>query len=285
MEQLDYLQRFLFEHHGVRGELVFLEDVFDTVMKQREYPSEVAMLVGKGMTAAALLSATIKYNGSLILQTQTSGPVTLMVVQCNQALGMRALAKWQDDANFSSGLLGNGQMVITISPESTVERYQGVVSITSDCLNESLETYFRQSEQLPTRLWLAANSRRAVGFLIQKMPEADLGEQKAGEEWNYWEHIQTLAETIKDEELLSLDATTILHRLFHEEDIRLFEEQPVSFQCRCDKQKMVQALTTMGEEEVRDILIANPVVIVTCDFCNNHYAFSPADVDEIFISS
>jgi molecular chaperone Hsp33 len=282
MSQFDYLQRFLFEHHAIRGELVFLRDVFQTVSKQRDYPIVVKHLLGQSMAATALLSATIKYNGSLILQAQTKGPINLLVVQCDQHLNMRALARWQDDSDFSQRLLGEGHMIITVSPDNTTERYQGVVSLESSQLNENLESYFEQSEQLPTKLWLAADHDQAVGLLIQKMPNIHSGEQAAGEEWNYWEHIQVLAATITEKELLSLDATTILHRLFHEEDIRLYEQQPVNFRCECDKNKMAQALQTMGEEEVRDILKTYSFVEVTCDFCNNTYAFNEQEINQIF---
>lgn len=282
MSQTDYLQRFLFEHHAIRGELVFLNDVFQTITTQRNYPAEVKNLLGEAIAATALLSATIKFKGTLILQAQMSGPVSLLVTQCNENLTMRALAKWQDDADFSEPVLADGQMVITISPDNTTERYQGVISLMSDKLNANLESYFIKSEQLPTRLWLAANQNQAVGLLIQKMPDMNLGEQGAGEEWAYWEHLQILADTISKPELLTLDAMNILRRLFHEEDIRLFEEEPVSFRCKCDKDKMIQALKTMSETEIRDILHSHHIVEITCDFCNNHYTFNAQDIDEIF---
>lgn len=282
MPQFDYLQRFLFEHHAVRGEMVFMRDVFQTVTQQRNYPVAVQHLLGQAMAATALLSATIKYKGTLILQSQTTGQVNLLVVQCDQHLNMRATARWRDDSDFSQPLLGEGQMIITVSPDNTTDRYQGIVNLESNNLNKNLENYFEQSEQLPTKLWLAADNDQAVGLLIQKMPNLQSGEHAAGEEWGYWEHIHTLAATITEKELLSLDATTILHRLFHEEDVRLYEQQPVNFRCGCDKNKMVQALKTMGEEEVRDILNTYHLVEVTCDFCNNTYAFTQDDIDQVF---
>lgn len=282
MSQFDYLQRFLFEHHGVRGELVFLRDVFQTVSNQREYPAPVKHLLGQAMCATALLSATIKYQGSLILQAQTNGPINLLVVQCDQDLNMRALARWQDDSNFSQRLLGEGHMVITVTSDNTTEPYQGVVSLASDQFNENLESYFEQSEQLPTKLWLAAGTDQAVGLLIQKMPDLHSGEQAAGEEWEYWEHIKILAATITEKELLSLDVTTILHRLFHEEDIRLYDQQPINFRCGCTKEKMTQALLMMGKEEVSDILKTYHLVEVTCEFCNNTYGFTEQEIDHVF---
>lgn len=283
MSSTDFLQRFLFENHGVRGQFVRLQDTYQTVGSQRQYPEPVLHLLGQGLAAAALLSATIKYQGSLILQTQSSGPVTLMVIQCNEKLQMRALARYQDDASFStSNLFGEGQMVITITPNNTTERYQGVVNLTTSHLASSLESYFTQSEQLPTRLWLVADEQHAVGMLLQKMPASQVGEKAAGDEWDYWEHIEHLANTISSQELLSLDNETLLHRLFHQEDIRLFSPQAIEFSCRCSIEKMQQALQTMGEAEVRSILSTNRFVEVTCDFCNKTYNFDEQAINEIW---
>lgn len=282
MLKTDYLQRFLFEHHAIRGEIVILRDVFQTITTQRHYPAPVKHVLGQAIAATALLSATIKYKGSLILQAETTGPVNLLVVQCNQDLTLRALAKWQDDADFSQRILGDGQLVITISPENTTECFQGIIDLTSDNLSENLESYFVQSEQLPTKLWLAANENQVVGLLLQKMPDINRGELASGEEWEYWEHLKMLANTITDIELLSLDPVTILQRLFHEEDIRLFDKDPVVFRCKCDKHKMIQVLKIMGKEEAEDLLKTHHVVEVTCDFCNNHYAFNKQEVLDIF---
>jgi molecular chaperone Hsp33 len=282
MSSDDKLQRFIFEHQNVRGELVKLQTTYQTILQQRHYPAPVTILLGEALAATALLSATIKYEGSLILQTQATGPVNLLVVQCNHLLQMRALARWHDDAIFNKDLLGDGQLVITVMPDNTLEKYQGVVAISADNLAKSLEAYFLQSEQLPTRLWLASDGETAVGMLLQKMPAPQTGEQAAGDAWGYWEHIEHLANTIKTTELLTLDNQTILHRLFHEEDVRLFEPQSVEFRCQCTKQKMEQALRVMGKAEVQEILAEHPIVEVTCDFCNNAYAFSPQEVEIIF---
>ncbi|MFN7096194.1 MAG: Hsp33 family molecular chaperone HslO [Gammaproteobacteria bacterium] len=283
MPEFDYLQRFLFEHHAVRGELVFLRDVFQTVTQQRQYPAVVKHLLGQAMTATALLGATIKYKGRLILQAQTAGPVNLLVVQCDESFNMRALARWQDDSDFSGQLFGEGHMIMTVAPDNTTERYQGVIDLSSDQLSENLERYFEQSEQLPTKLWLAAGEDQTVGLLIQKMPDLHSGELSAGEEWDYWEHVITLAGTITEKELLTLDIQTILYRLFHEEDVRLYESQPIRFRCDCSKDKMTQAVLTMGQDEIADILRTYGMVEVTCDFCNNTYAFSKPEIDIIFI--
>lgn len=282
----DKLQRFIFEHQNVRGELVRLQTTYQTILQQRHYPTPVTILLGEALAATALLSATIKYEGSLILQTQATGPVNLLVVQCNHLLQMRALARWHDDAIFSKDILGDGQLVITVMPNNQVDKYQGVVALTTDSLSKSLETYFLQSEQLPTRLWLAADGDTAVGMLLQKMPAPQTGEQAAGDAWEYWEHIEHLANTITPEELLTLDNPTILYRLFHEEDVRLFEPQTAEFICQCNKHKMEQALLVMGQAEVQEILASHhQVVEVTCDFCNNAYAFNQAEIDEIFKSA
>lgn len=282
MSQHDRLHRFIFEHHAVRGELVYLEKVYTTISEQRNYPPKVQTLLGEAMAATALLNATVKFKGALTLQAQTTGPVNLLIVQCNHKFEMRALAKWQPEADLTQDLLPDGHLIITMTPDNSTEQYQGVVPISTVSLNKNIETYFEQSEQLPTHLWLAANDELAVGFLIQKMPDLHQGEQQAGIEWDYWEHVKVLAATITDTELLTLAPEDILYRLFSEEDIRLFDPQDISFACQCNKQKMINALKVMGKTATYELLHTYHNVEVTCDFCNDTYAFNEKEIAEIF---
>jgi molecular chaperone Hsp33 len=282
MSQADYLQRFIFEHHAIRGEFVFLNHVFQTITNQRNYPSPVKQLLGEAIAATALLSATIKYEGSLILQAQSSGPINLIVAQADQDLNLRALAKWQDDADFSKSLMGEGRLIITISPNNTTEHYQGIVDITTDQLNLNLENYFAHSEQLPTKLWLSANQHQAVGLLLQKMPNTHQGEQAAGTEWESWENLKMSSDTITQHELLSLDPVEILSRLFHEEDIRIFKKIPIHFKCTCNKNKMLQALKILDKTELDDLFKNQSFIEVSCEFCNTCYAFNRKDVETLF---
>ena len=280
MSDFDFLQSFIFENHAIRGELVFLSESYQTVLTQRPYPLLVGCLVGEAMAATALLSGTIKYEGQLILQAQTDQAMNLLVVQCDHHLNIRALAKWQDDAHFSEPLLSQGQIVVTVSADKPSASYQGIINIESPSFSKNIENYFEQSEQLPTRLFLVANERQAVGMLLQKMPSQAIGESQSGEEWAYWEHVSILLGSLTETELLTLDAKTLLHRLYHEEDIRLYDPRPIQFACRCTEEKMWAALRLMEKSEIEDILKLNHTIDITCDFCNNVYVFSKEEVEK-----
>ncbi len=273
----DTIQKFIFEHYGIRGELVRLHQSYLNILNCRPYPEPVQEKLGKLLAASALLSGTIKYKGSLIIQTQTDGSIKQLVAQCDDAYHIRGLALWDEAAKTLD--LGNGQLVITILPERAKDRYQGVVPLQQLPLNESIEQYFEQSEQLLTRLWLFANQQYATGLLLQKMPES------SAQEYPQWETVITLAETITADELIRLDNETILHRLFHEEDVRLFRSNPVSFQCGCSIGKMEQALVNLGYEDAQALLKTHKKVSVNCEFCNRCYEFDKVDVERIFLNS
>ncbi len=276
----DTLQRFLFENRGIRGELVHLAAAYRAIGDHHPYPKRVHQLLGQALAGTALLSATLKFEGSLILQSQGDGPVTLLVAQCNHHFHLRGLAKWQHNADFSDaeleGLLGKGQLGITIIPDNSAERYQGIVTLDKAELSHCLEDYFQQSEQLPTLILLTADDTRAAGLLIQQMPDDDHFAE------DYWQHVLTLAKSLTVDELLNLDNQTILHRLFHEEDIRLFSAEPVCFRCRCSTEKMEKAVVSFGKDEAQDILKTHNHVVVNCEFCNRHYEFDKVDVERIF---
>lgn len=276
--QNDTIQRFLFENHAVRGEIVHLKSSYMVVKEQHHYPDPVAELLGKALCAATLLCTPLKYEGSLILQIQGDGPISSLVTQCNHHLHIRGLARWDETALLRSTkqLLGQGHLAITVMPDNSTERYQGIVSVENDNLAQMLEQYFNQSEQLPTRIWLAANASQACGLLLQQIPN------NKTPTIDFWQHITHLAETITHQELLTLDTETLLYRLFHEEDIRLFETHPVCFRCRCNLEKMEQALLIAGKDEMDDIFKTNKTVDVTCEFCNRHYAFDNIDIECLF---
>lgn len=279
MRQYDILQKFIFESADIRGEFVHLHHCIKALVERHPYPQPVLNLLSQALSAVALLSGTIKFEGALILQTETNGAINVLVAQSNEKQHIRGLAKW-DEARLEEGcLLGEGRLAITIIPDNAKDkRYQGIVEISDDNFTLAFETYFMQSEQLATKLWLASDGHRAAGLLLQKMPSDN-------SDWAYWEHVSTLAATISDQELLNLDNTEILHRLFHEEDIRLFDESPAVFKCRCTKEKMEKAILTCGEAEIETLLIINPVIDVTCEFCNQQYSFDKVDVARIFATS
>jgi molecular chaperone Hsp33 len=274
----DTLQRFVFEHAAIRGELVHLDSAWRAVLDRHAYPPAVRNLLGELMAAAALLSATLKFNGSMILQIQGSGPVNLLVVESTSERTLRGMAQWSGepaDLSFAE-LVGQGKFVITIDPKEEGQRYQGIVSIEGETVSAALENYLARSEQIDSRLWLAADNEQAAGMLLQKMPAGH------DEDSDLWQRAAHLGSTITRHELLELPAREILHRLYHEEDVRLFEGDAVRFQCSCSRERVVNVLRMLGYDEVRSIITERGAVDVDCEFCNQHYHFDSVDVEQIF---
>ncbi len=274
----DSLQRFVFETAPLRGEMVRLAATWRAVLERRAYPPVLQNMLGELMAAAALLSATLKFNGSLIMQMQGSGPVQLLVVECTSTHTMRATAKWRDtpeDMGLAE-LLGTGRFVIAIVPEDGKRSYQGVVSIEGSTVAQVLEHYMAQSEQLETRLWLACNAEVACGVMLQKLPD---GKTEDADAWN---RASKLGETITREELLSLPGVQLLRRLYHQERVRVFEPHPVSFRCSCSRDRVTAMLRLLGHEEVRSILTERDSVDVDCEFCGRHYRFDQVDAEQVF---
>ncbi|MEO8629825.1 MAG: Hsp33 family molecular chaperone HslO [Betaproteobacteria bacterium] len=274
----DSLQRFLFEGAPVRGELVHLGATWRAVLERHEYPEPLRIALGELMAAAALLSATIKFTGSLILQIQGSGPVKLIVVECTSDQTLRATAKW--DGELPSGtfrtLVGSGRFVITIAPEDAKQTYQGVVSLEGESVATSLEHYMATSEQLETRFWLASDEQQAAGMLLQRLPG------DTGDDADAWNRAVVLGATVSGPELLNLPARDLIRRLYFEEDIRVFEARVVSFRCSCSNERVVNMLRLIGRDEVISILAERGSVEVDCEFCNRHYAFDSVDAEQIF---
>ncbi len=275
----DCLQRFVFEHAPIRGEIVHLDTTWRAVLKRRDYPPVLRELLGETMAAAALLASIIKFDGRLTIQMQGEGPVRLLVVECSSDRTMRALAQWDGEIPSRgtplAAILGSGKLAITIDPYKGKERYQGIVSLEGVSVADAIEGYFVHSEQLDTRLWLAANSQQAAGLLLQCLP----GEHPDGDAWSRAVH---LASTLTPGELLGLPVPAILHRLYHEEDIRLFSRMPVSFRCSCSRSRVEAVLRMLGREEVASILAEQGMVSVACEFCGNRYEFDPVDVEQLF---
>ena len=274
----DSLQRFLFEHAPVRGEIVHLDATFRAVLERRNYPAAVREVLGELMAAAALLDSTLKFDGRLLLQAQGNGPVRLLFVECSSTRTMRALAHWEGEVAAAplAQLLGDGRMAITIEPGNGKERYQGIVSLEGETVAQALENYFARSEQLDTRLWLAADAGQAAGMLLQKLP---LGEPEDADAWARAVH---LGATLTRGELLGLPVPEIVHRLYHEEDIRLFARTPVSFRCTCSHNRVEGVLRMLGAAEVRAILAEQGQISVDCEFCGSHYEYDSVDAERLF---
>lgn len=284
MSDFDFSQRFLFDDNDVRGELVALEDSYREVLAKHAYPEPVARLLGQMLAAAALLAGNLKFEGLLVLQARSSGPVPLMMVECSSDREVRGIARYQaEQVEADAGLrdlMPEGVLALTIDPLEG-QRYQGIVALDGATLAECLGSYFATSEQLPTRFWLEADGQRARGMLLQALPadrQRDPEERQA-----VWEHVTTLADTLRAEELLTLDNETLLHRLYHQERLRLFDARALQFRCSCSRERSARALVSLGEADAQRLLAEEGgTVSIDCQFCNHRYAFDAADIAQLF---
>lgn len=276
MIQQDSLQRFLFDETGVRGTLVHLDQSWRTALGRHAYPETVRDQLGQAMAAVLLLAATIKFNGSLILQAQGDGPLSTLVAQATHRKTVRGIARWRAvvPGGPLAAVFGDGRLVLTIQNEAS-EPYQGVVPLAGDKLAEALEHYFVSSEQLATRLWLAADEHAAAGLFVQQMPSHPGLDDD-------WERVVMLASTIRPEELLRLRGEELLYRLFHEERVRLFEPESVSFRCSCTRDRIERVLAAMGRREIDELIGEKGKVDVHCEFCNRLYQFDAVDAATLF---
>ena len=274
----DSLQRFIFENAPIRGEIVHLDATWQAVLERRQYPPRVREVLGELMAAAALLTSTLKFDGRLIMQIQGKGPVSLLVVECTSDRTMRAIAQWQGEIPDAplAALVGDGRLAVTIDPLKGKERYQAIVALEGLTVAEAFENYFARSEQLATRLWLASDPQQAAGMLLQRLPEAEPSDDDA------WMRAVHLGSTITRDELLALPVREIVHRLYHEEDIRLFSRMPVSFRCSCSRERVEAVLRMLGRDEIYSILEEQGSVSVDCEFCGNRYEFDRIDAEQLF---
>ncbi|MDH5785197.1 MAG: Hsp33 family molecular chaperone HslO [Chromatiales bacterium] len=283
----DTLQRFLFENASIRGELVQLDASWQAALERHEYPEAVRTPLGEMMVAGVLLTATMKFEGSITLQVRGNGPISMLVVDCapirtkgedGAVYHIRGMALWSGDVPQENlrGRFGDGNLVITIDPGRGAQRYQGVVALTGSSLADAIDDYLDRSEQLPTRMWLSCDSDRAAGLLLQKLPQES-------EDNDAWNRVVTLADTVSNDELLQLEQQEVIRRLFHEEDIRLFDREPIAFHCHCSRERVAESLRSLGHDEVEDILNSEGRIEVSCHFCNKLYRFDTVDAEQLFI--
>lgn len=275
------LNRYLFENLSVRGELVQLDDTYQHIISSKEYPLPVQNLLGELLVATTLLTATLKFEGSITLQLQGDGPVSLAVINGDHDQKVRGVARWEgdiaDDATLHD-LMGKGHLVITIIPKKG-ERYQGVVGLEGDNLAEVLENYFARSEQLKTRLWFRLGEYEgkphAAGMLLQVVPDGTGSPED-------FEHLEQLTNTVKNEELFSLEANELLYRLYNQETVQLFTPQPVEFHCGCSRERSASAIITVDKNEIFDILAKEKTLSLHCDYCGTTYTFDESDVTALY---
>ena len=274
----DTLQKFLFENNPVRGELVDLSACWQEVQERHNYPVQIQTMLGEMLVASTLLSANLKFQGTIIMQIHGDGAVKLLVAECstaqNGAMKVRATAKLSEHAEFDAdagmqslvNVNGQGRFLITLDPDDKLpgqKPYQGIVPLDGEEISTVIENYMLRSEQLDTKLWLAADQQVARGLLLQKLPSTGgvmAGQDSATEaerierENNMWQHAVALGSTLKREEMLSTDIATLMRRLFWEEDLRVFEPQSVQFHCTCTREKVGNMLKMLGVDEVGNAL-------------------------------
>ncbi len=286
----DGVIRFLLRGAPVRGEIVTLDRAWREVVSRHALPEPVRDRLGELSAAAALLGATLKFEGSLVLQIHGDGPVALLVVEYRSDGGYRATAKLREGAAVAAGATlaelvdaqGKGRFVVTLDPRAGAPdrpAWQGIVPFEGSTVAGALERYMRRSEQVPTRLWLAADGDRAAGLLLQRLP--DEGGQ-VGEDTDGWNRMQRLAETVAPEELLTLAPDELLRRLFWQESLHAFDERACRFACRCSRDKVSDMLRMLGSGEVEAIIAERGLVEVRCEFCNQPYRFDAVDGVALF---
>jgi molecular chaperone Hsp33 len=290
----DTLQKFMVENAPVRGEFVEISSTWQQVQARSDYPAAVKTLLGEMLSAAALLSANLKFNGVIVMQIHGDGPVRLLVVECDSDLRLRATAKMVEGAEIVDGanlqqlvnVEGNGRFAIVLDPKDKMpgqQAYQGIVPLDGDSVATVIENYMHRSEQLDTKLWLAADSEVARGLLLQKLP-TEGGIDAPADDLETWNRLSMLGSTLQTEELLSTNIETLMQRLFWEETIRVFPPRHPQFHCSCTREKVGNMLKILGREEIDSALDELGHLAVHCDFCGEAYDFDKIDCAQLFVS-
>ncbi|MCZ6830972.1 MAG: Hsp33 family molecular chaperone HslO [Gammaproteobacteria bacterium] len=276
---VDFTRKFVFEQADVRGEFARLHESFRQILEIHQYAPAVGKLIGEFLAASVLLSTTIKFEGRLILQAESSGEIPLIMAECSSDLQVRAIARGAEQATSQEfgSLLRNGRLAITIESDAG-QRYQGIVPLGGAGLASCIEHYFENSEQLPTRLWLASDTQRASGLLLQQLPAHLVSDAEARA--RHWEQLHTLADTVTTGELLELEHERLLTRLFLEDPLKLFPAASAAFACSCSRQRCHDALTAISARELEEILTAQGHISMDCEFCNQRYLFARDDLRE-----
>lgn len=276
----DVAQKFIIEAAHARGVIVHLTQTYKTILEKHDYPAVVKQYLGEVLLAIVMLMETIKLDGRMIIQFQSDHAIKMLVAQINNEGQLRALAHWDADATEASmhAVFSNGQLVITIFQNGQDIPSQSIVPLQGQSIAAALQFYFSQSEQLPTYFSFAVKDEMASGMLLQKLPENT-------DDQTTWEKVATKFQSIDARELLYDNNVSFLQYYFPEEDIRLFDAKKLEFRCGCSVDKMANAIYVMGEAEANLILKEKSEIVVTCDYCNHHYAFDRTATEAIFHQS
>ncbi|WP_028292186.1 Hsp33 family molecular chaperone HslO [Oceanobacter kriegii] len=272
----DQLQRFSFDDVAIRGEVAHLNQAYQDVLSRHQYPQPIAVAVGKLMAATAMLSANLKFKGRLTLQIRLPGNISLIQAETDEQGQLRAIARYDENQPSEELSFEDGQMVITIEPDQG-QRYQGITLIEGGDVAAALEEYFVQSEQLASRFWLMCDGQQAAGFMLQQLPS-----KRTDDDIDAWDRVSHLAATIKQQELLELANEELLHRLYHEENVRVYPASSLSFHCTCSRDRLANALHQVGKTAISEMIEESGHIDVNCEFCQQHYRFDETDMSELF---
>ncbi len=278
----DNLQRFIFDDTDIRGEIVGLDQTIKDIHVNHNYPNSIRKLLGQFIAATSLLSSTLKFSGVLTLQARGDGDLPLIMAEVSHQKKVRAVAQYNEEIDLSerslSDLLGKGVLSIIIDPDKG-EKYQGIVELNQETLAGCLESYFVQSEQLPTKLWISSNGDSAGGIMLQRLPQQIADAASNDDAWETQTH---LANTLSDEEVLNLSHETLLTRLFHETGVRMFEPEHIHFSCSCSKERSSLALKRLGQSKLMEIVNQDGKITVDCHFCGFRYDYYDTDIKNLF---
>ena len=279
---MNTINRFLFKDLDIRGQHLSLIDTWQDMIQNRGYSVLVRQLFGELSALAIFLANGIKHKGKLTLQVQGSGIVSLLLVEVTSDLKIRGMVRSDSTIEEDDSLdkiLGEGQIVATLYNSQTDHSFQSLVPINQKGLIATFEDYFFQSEQLESRLWVSSTQENLCAMLLQKMPEADQHDSEG------WHRVGTLSGTITQDELNSLDAESLLHRLFHEETLQLFNADWVGYECEKNKERFEKIIYDLGEQDARDLLKERGEIAIHNEICNEHLFFDEQDVDRIFATN
>jgi len=276
---MNTIRRFLFKDLNIRGQHLSIDQVWQSLIKDRGYTAQVKQLFGELSALAIMLANGLKHKGKLTIQYQGDGVVSLLLVEVTHDMKIRGMVRSDGTIKETDNLddiLGEGQMVVTLYNAQTDHSFQSLIPRNSLGLISTFEDYFSQSEQLDSKLWVSSTKENLSAMLIQKMPEVKNNDEEG------WNRITALANTTTDEELCSLDAEQLLHRLFHEETVQLFEQNQIDYECQQDRERFEKIIFDLGEKDARNLLEERGEISIHNEICNQHLFFNKQDLDRIF---
>lgn len=277
--QKDVIQNFVFQNRFVRGSFVRLSESFQTIINQHHYPELLSTMLGEALLGVCLMAPNFKLSGKITLQFQGEGDLRLLSARVTSDFKIRGLVRAEPNLISTINLkhaLADGQLTLTYEPEGG-QSYQSIIPVEKTSIAQTLEDYFIRSEQLPTRFFLTSTAAAGAGMMFQLLPTAN--QETAYQDF---EHCAIIDATLTPDELLTLDAETLVHRLFPEEDVRVFEAKAVEFGCSCSRERMSGGVLNLGKEEAYSVLEEQGMVEVICEFCSQSHQFHEPEVEALF---